>query len=215
MPEQHLRIAVLGATGSIGSAIVSEALDRGHEVVAVVRDPSKLQDESGVEVVQAEAHDEQAIGDVAGRVDVVVSALGGGKSGNPGLVADVAPGILRAVGPKARLFWVGGAGSLLRSDGIRVADHPDFPDAWRAGSNAQAQALEIIRDAPAEVDWTYLSPANSIEPGERTGSYRTDEEHLVTDDAGVSRITIPDYAVAALDELETPRFRRQRFTIGY
>jgi putative NADH-flavin reductase len=210
-----VRIAVLGATGSIGGAIVAEAIGRGHDVVAAVRDPSRAQELGAGEIVQVDAHDEQALAGLAERVDVLVSALGGGASGEPGLVAEIAPALIRAVGPHARLFVVGGAGSLRHPDGGRVVDHPDFPEAWRAGSLAQTEALETLRASGDAADWTYLSPADVIEPGERTGGYRTGEDDLVVDEAGVSRISIADYAVAVLDELETPRFRGRRFTIAY
>ena len=210
-----MRIAVLGATGSIGGAILAEAVDRGHEVIAAVRDPSRAQELGAAEVVQVDARDEQAIAALAERVDVLVSALGGGASGEPGLVANVAPALVRAVGPNARLFVVGGAGSLGHPDGGRVVDHPGFPAAWRAGSLAQAEALEILRASGDAADWTYLSPADVIEPGERSGRYRTGEDDLVVDGDGVSRISIADYAVAVVDELETPRFRGRRFTIAY
>jgi putative NADH-flavin reductase len=233
---RSLRIALFGASGSIGSAIAAEALSRGHTVVAVARDPGRVDvdalcaraDEIAadqhatvragrdrLDVVGGDATDTARVAEVAGECDVVVSAVGGAADGRPEVVEDAARALLEGIG-STRLFVVGGAGSLSHPAGGTVSSQPGFPDAWKPSSNAQGRALELYRTAgDAAADWTYLSPAHVIEPGERTGTYRTGGDALVVDDAGESRITIADYAVAAVDELETPRFRGRRFTIGY
>ncbi|MFN8201261.1 MAG: NAD(P)H-binding protein [Solirubrobacteraceae bacterium] len=266
---EPLRIALFGASGSIGSAIAAEALARGHVVVAVARDPGRVDraalaaaadalaapgapaadrlgattgppaadrpgatgpsaaDRPGatgdpdaaqrLSVVTGDATDAACVAAVAGDCDVVVSAVGGAAQGQPDIVVEAAHALVDGVrrAGHARLFVVGGAGSLQHPDGGRLHDQPDFPDAWKPSSHAQGRALEVYRQAGDAVDWTYLSPAHVIEPGQRTGRYRTGGDAAVFDAAGASRITIPDYAVAALDELEAPRFRGRRFTIGY
>jgi len=254
---EPLRIALFGASGSIGSAIAAEALARGHVVVAVARAPGRVDraalaaaadalaaagpsaadrpDATGpsatggpgatgdpdpaqrLSVVTGDATDAACVAAVAGDCDVVVSAVGGAAQGQPDVVVEAARALVDGVrrAGHARLFVVGGAGSLQHPDGGRLHDQPDFPDAWKPSSHAQGRALEVYRQAGDAVDWTYLSPAHVIEPGQRTGRYRTGGDAAVFDTAGESRITIPDYAVAALDELEAPRFRGRRFTIGY
>ena len=255
---EPLRIALFGASGSIGSAIAAEALARGHVVVAVARDPGRVDRAAGADaadalaatgapaadrpdpartpaastpspaadrpdaaqrlsVVTGDATDAACVAAVAGDCDVVVSAVGGAAQGQPDVVVEAAHALVDGVrrAGHARLFVVGGAGSLQHPDGGRLHEQPDFPDAWKPSSHAQARALEVYRQAGDAVDWTYLSPAHVIEPGERTGRYRTGGDAAVFDAAGESRITIPDYAVAALDELEAPRFRGRRFTIAY
>jgi uncharacterized protein len=114
-----------------------------------------------------------------------------------------------------RLVWVGGGGSLLVAPGVRVIDTPEFPAEWKAEASAQVQALELFRASTSDVEWSFLSPPAVIEPGQRTGRYRTGGDLLVTDEKGVSRISVEDYAVAFLDELERPAHIRQRFTIAY
>jgi putative NADH-flavin reductase len=214
-----MRIALFGASGSIGSAIAAEALDRGHEVRAIARDPGRVTAQhERLTVERGDATDATRVAEVAADVDVVVSAVGGAADGRPEIVVDAAQALLAGVleaGGSARLFVVGGAGSLEHPDGGTVASQPDVPDAWKPSSSAQGRALDVLREQGAGVDWVYLSPAHVIEPGERTGTYRTGGDELVVDAHGESRITIPDYAVATLDELERPRFRGRRFTIGY
>ncbi|UGS37320.1 NAD(P)-dependent oxidoreductase [Capillimicrobium parvum] len=215
---QPLRIAIFGASGSIGSAIAAEALARGHAVVAVAREPSRVKGRhERLTIVTGDVTDAACVAQVAADCDAVVSAVGGAAEGRPEVVVDAARALVDGVsaGGRARLLVVGGAGSLEHPAGGTVSSQPGFPDAWKPSSHAQGRALEVFREAGDAVDWTYLSPAHVIEPGERSGTYRTGGDALVVDDAGESRITIPDYAVAAVDELERPRHRGRRFTIGY
>jgi putative NADH-flavin reductase len=211
-----MRLLIFGSTGSLGSRITREALRRGHAVTAVVRDPSK-QVEPGIEVEVGDVTDPTSVARLAPGHDVVISAVGGVRAGDPGLVVRAARALL--VGMRrtdgARLAVVGGAGSLEVAPGRQLVDSPDFPEAWKLGSLAQRDALAVYRSEGGQVDWTYLSPADVIEPGERTGRYETGLDQLVVDESGVSRISIEDYAVAFVDELESPKHRRQRFTVGY
>jgi uncharacterized protein len=114
-----------------------------------------------------------------------------------------------------RLIIVGGAGSLLLPDGKQQVDEPDFPAIWKPGALAQRDALEVYRAEAGALDWTYISPASVMMPGERTGKYRVGGDHVLTDATGQSRISNEDYAVAVVDELERPAHVRQRMTVAY
>ncbi|MGW6504314.1 NAD(P)-dependent oxidoreductase [Nonomuraea angiospora] len=213
-------IAVFGANGTIGSAIVREALGRGHTVTAVVRDPAKVTERhANLNVITGDVLDAQSVAAAAKGGDVVVSAVGGGDG--PGHIATIKPAAvaltegLRTLGGQApRLITVGGAGSLRTPDGKQVWDAPGLPGFLLQIMHAHGDALDYYRTV-TDVDWTNISPAAMIEPGTRTGGYRTALDDLITDDDGNSTITVEDYAVALLDEIEQPNHRRQRFTVGY
>lgn len=215
-----LRIAVFGATGRIGSRIASEALNRGHMVTAVVRDPAKASEiDPRLNVTVGDILDPCAVKTVAFDHDVVVSAVGGG--GGPGNQATVPPAArslvegLRTLDRDApRVIAVGGAGSLRTADGSRVWDNPNLPEGILQTMRAHGEALDFYRTVE-DVDWTNISPAAKIQPGHRTGAYRTAENELITDENGDSTISFEDFAVAALDEIESPRHRQQRFTVAY
>ncbi|MEZ0064825.1 putative NADH-flavin reductase [Streptacidiphilus sp. MAP12-20] len=212
------KIAVIGAKGNIGSRIVAEALSRGHQVTAVVRDPSSWISPEGVTVVAGDVLDPASVAKVAVGEDVLVSAVGGGDG--PGHEATIEPAArslveaLRGLGANApRLIAVGGAGSLEVAPGVKVWDTPGLPE-WLLQimhAHGDAQAFYNTVD---DVTWTVLSPATTIEPGERTGAYRTGTEQLVVDAEGKSHITAEDYAVALVDEIEKPAHVGRRFTVG-
>ncbi|MFB6888255.1 NAD(P)-dependent oxidoreductase [Kitasatospora sp. NPDC056327] len=216
------RIAVFGAGGTIGSAVVEEAAARGHRVTAVVRTPSRLDPARFAGrpgEVSVEAGDVLAPADVA-RVaagqDVLVSAVGGGDgAGHRALIEPAARALvegLRGLGGEApRLLAVGGAGSLETAPGVRVWDAPGLPEAVLQIMHAHGDALDYLRTV-VDVRWTVLSPAAHIGPGPRTGRYRTGLEQLLTDAEGQSRISVPDYAVALVDEIEQPEHIGERFT---
>ncbi|GAA2093533.1 NAD(P)H-binding protein [Streptomyces albiaxialis] len=214
------RIAVFGANGTIGSRVVREALDRGHEVTAVVRDPKKLEDaDPRVTVVTGDVLAPATVTEVARGVDVLVSAVGGGDG--PGHVATVEPSVrslvtgLRALGDAApRLIAVGGAGSLRTPDGKQVWDAEGLPEGLLQIMHAHGDALDFLRTV-TDVRWTSFSPAASIAPGARTGVYRTGGDELLTDGAGESRISTEDYAAALVDEIEEARHVGGRFTVAY
>ncbi|MFG2828644.1 NAD(P)-dependent oxidoreductase [Streptomyces sp. NPDC048434] len=213
-------IALFGANGTIGSRIRHEALRRGHRVTAVVRDPAKITTtHPDLTVTTGDILDPAAVAAAAKGQDVVVSAVGGGDG--PGHVATIRPAAeslvagLRTLGDTApRLISVGGAGSLRTPGGTQVWDTEGLPEFLLQIMHAHGDALDFFRSV-SDVRWTSLSPAATIEPGERTGSYRTALDELITDAEGTSRITAEDYAVAVLDEIEQPRHLGERFTVGY
>ena len=208
-----MKIALFGASGMIGSRIAQEALARGHEVTAVVRTPGKLAAKHGkLKEVTGDASDAASVARVTAGQDVVISAIS---------VADEA-GLLRATEAQIkgvrqsgapRLLVVGGAGSLEVAPGLQLVDAPDFPAAYRAPALAHREVLKVYRKA--DLDWTYLSPAAVIAPGERTGKFRLGGDQLVADAKGDSKISAEDYAVAMIDEVEKPQHVRQRFTLAY
>ncbi|GAA4812869.1 NAD(P)-dependent oxidoreductase [Streptomyces ziwulingensis] len=213
-------LTLYGATGTIGSRVLDEALRRGHSVTAVVRDPAKLTVEHpALTVVDGDVLDVASVAAHARDADVVVSAVGGGDG--PGHQALIEPSFqslvagLRTLGPEApRLITVGGAGSLRTPDGKRVWDAQGLPDVALQIMHAHGDALAFLRTV-TDVRWTNLSPAGTIAPGERTGAYRVGLDDLLVDADGESRISTEDYAVALVDEIEEPKHVGERFTVAY
>ncbi|WP_426689290.1 NAD(P)-dependent oxidoreductase [Rhodanobacter ginsengiterrae] len=213
-----MKIVLFGATGHLGHGILEEALLRGHEVTAIVRDPARLTRRSdSLRVVTGDVAQPAGWLDAVRGADAVVASLSARRDGNNDSLPANARVLLDSL-PEAgvkRLLWVGGAGSLETAPGVRVLDDPDFPDAWKPEAEAQGKALEIFRTSRAEVDWTYVSPAALIEDGERRGSYRLGRDQLLADADGVSRITVADYAAAVLDRIEKHDALRQRVSVAY
>ncbi|MFJ9410976.1 NAD(P)-dependent oxidoreductase [Streptomyces sp. NPDC101393] len=213
-------IALFGANGTIGSRILDEALRRGHQVTAVVRDPAKITTtHPNLTVTTGDVLDAESVAAAAKGQDVLISAVGGGDG--PGHLATIEPAArslvagLRSLGDAApRLITVGGAGSLRTPDGKQVWDAEGLPDFLLQIMHAHGDALDFYRSV-SDLSWTNLSPAATIAPGERTGSYRTATDDLITGQDGSSRISTEDYAVALVDELERPRHPGARFTVGY
>jgi uncharacterized protein len=214
------RIAVFGANGTIGSRIAAEALSRGHEVTAVVRNPAKIStDHENLTVGEGDVLDAASVVAAAKGQDVLVSAVGGGDG--PGAIATIKPAAealvdgLRSLGTDApRLIAVGGAGSLRTPDGKQVWDAEGLPEFLLQIMHAHGDALDYYRTV-SDVQWTNVTPAAHIEPGDRTGTYRTAADDLLTDDAGESRISAEDFAVAVVDEIERPQHAGRRFTVAY
>jgi putative NADH-flavin reductase len=214
------RIAVFGANGTIGSRIAAEALSRGHEVTAVVRNPAKIStDHENLTVGEGDVLDAASVVAAAKGQDVLVSAVGGGDG--PGAIATIKPAAealvdgLRSLGTDApRLIAVGGAGSLRTPDGKQVWDAEGLPEFLLQIMHAHGDALDYYRTV-SDVQWTNVTPAAHIEPGDRTGIYRTAADDLLTDDAGESRISAEDFAVAVVDEIERPQHAGRRFTVAY
>ncbi|MBD8882072.1 NAD(P)-dependent oxidoreductase [Rhodanobacter sp. 7MK24] len=213
-----MHIALFGATGHIGHAILAEALARGHDVTAIVRDPGRLDTRHDkLHVVTGDVADPQTWLAAVRGSDAVVASLSARRDGNP----DSLPGNARilldqlSAAGVPRLVWVGGAGSLETAPGVRVLDDPNFPAAWKLEAEAQGRALETFRASASPLAWTYISPAALIEDGERTGHYRIGGDQLLADASGVSRISVADYAAALLDRVEKGDATRRRITVAY
>ncbi|MDB4950963.1 MAG: 3 beta-hydroxysteroid dehydrogenase/Delta 5--_4-isomerase [Gemmatimonadetes bacterium] len=216
-----MKIAIVGATGVIGQRIAAEALRRGHQVTAVARDPGKVTGtDAQFTAVQGDALDAESMAGAVRGADAVVSAVGPGHTGAQpdSMVLDHARALIagaKAAGVR-RVLAVGGAGSLEVAPGVQLVDTPEFPAAWKGIALAHRDVLELWRGPEAaELEWTYASPAALIEPGERTGTFRTGNDTLLTDAQGNSRISAEDFAVAVVDELEQQRHVRSRFTVAY
>lgn len=212
-----MNIALIGATGFIGSALRQELLARGHRVTAIVSQPAKLAAAANLAVVGVDVMDVEALAARLRGHDAVMSAFSGHAQ------ADVEGYYVRGIraivsaARKAgvpRLLVVGGAGSLEVAPGQQLIDTPNFPPQYRASAEGARQALNLLRDE-RELDWTMLSPSALIAPGERTGRFRLGGDQLLVDAKGDSRISVQDYAAAFVDELEQPAHRRRRFTVGY
>ncbi|MCS6238926.1 NAD(P)-dependent oxidoreductase [Shewanella baltica] len=210
-----MKIAILGATGWIGGAILKEALSRGHQVTALVRDPSKL---SVTDVaVHAVDLEQPLVAQTFAGVDVVIASVGGRVQQNHGLVASTVQHLLDVL-PNAkvpRLLWVGGAGSLEVAPGVTLVSSPDFPAAYKDEALAQGEALQVFRAAQTAINWTFVSPAAEIYPGESEGPYRLGGDSFFTDANGRSRISVTDYAKAMLDEAEQGTHANQRISVAY
>jgi putative NADH-flavin reductase len=211
-----MRLIVFGANGRLGSRIVREALERGHQVTAVVRDPGRLQNsDERLTAVTGDVCDAGSVAAVATGHDAVISAVGPTGNSRPDLVVEAARALIDGLTRAGvrRLVVGGGAGSLDVAPGVQLVDTPGFPKAWRDIAIAHRDALDLYRTA--DLDWTYISPAAMLEPGERTGKYRTGTDQLLTNEKGESRISMEDLAIAFLDEVEKPRFVRRRMTAAY
>jgi prolipoprotein diacylglyceryl transferase len=215
--EERMRIVVFGAGGRVGTRTVAEALERGHEVTAVVRDPDAHDlHGDGLAIVAGDATDPASVAEVAAGHDLAISTVGSGFGKTPETLPAAARALLDGLSRAGvgRLIVLGGAGSLEVAPGVRVLDADDFRDEWKPDALAQAESLEIYRSATTDVDWTYVSPAAVLEPGERTGAYRTGEDRLLVDDEGNSSISMEDFAVALVDEAESADHVRRRFTVA-
>lgn len=212
-----MNIALIGASGFIGSALRKEALSRGHKVTALVSTPGKLAPEAGLAVVKADVNDKAALAAQLAGHDVVLSAFSGHAQQDVlGYYMKGFESILAATkqAKVPRLAVVGGAGSLEVAPGVQLLDTPSFPEMYKPTAEGARKALALLR-AEKDVDWTMLSPSAVIAPGERTGRYRTGGDQLLADGNGDSRISVEDYAKAFIDELEKPAHSRRRFTVGY
>lgn len=214
-----LKITVFGGTGNVGKRVVAEALNRGHQVTIISRDPARVKEKhERLSVKQGNVLDVQQVAKLAVGQDVVVSAIGADRASNPDYhiyrkAGESLVKALQTLEPKApRLIVVGGAASLEIAPGVLLMTK--IPQAYRAEALGQQEALDYYRTVSG-VKWTYFSPAGSIEPGKRTGKFRLGDDKLVTDAKGDSRISIEDYAVALINEAEKPEHVGRRFTIGY
>lgn len=203
-----MKVALIGITGRVGSRLADELLRRGHRVTGIARQPADVAPRQGLTVKQGDAATPAALAPLLAGHDAVISA---GR-----FVSMDAAALLAAVKEAGapRLLVVGGAGSLEVAPGRALIDTPEFPAAYRPEASAGVRFLQTLRGETA-VDWTFLSPAALFEPGTRTGHFRLGGDQLMADAGGNSHISMEDYAIALVDELETPRHSRRRFSVAY
>lgn len=210
-----MQVALYGATGKAGSRILKELVSRGHRVTAIVRDPAKLpQPGPGVTVKRDDLSDPQKIAAAVDGAEAVISAYGPPED-DPDEIVGVTQRQVEALnhGAHARLIVVGGAGGLNVAPGVTLLESGHLPEAYYPIVKAHIKAFNLLRTS--SIDWTYLAPAAYFLPGERTGKFRLGKDELIADAQHESRISMEDYAIALVDELEKPRHRRQRFSVGY
>ena len=219
-----MKVALIGATGFVGAKILDEALSRGHQVTALVRKPEAAPKTAGVTAKAIDIHDVEALAAALKGHDVVISAF------NPGRMTAGGDEVteLHAAGHRAiiaavkrsgvnRFLAVGGAASLKTAAGTEYLESPEFPkeyEPFKGGIRGTRALYYMLKDDP-ELDWVFLAPSVFLLPGERTGGYRSGKDHVLYDANGRSHISLEDYAVAMIDEMERPAHHRERFTVGY
>ncbi|MFT3755345.1 MAG: NAD(P)-dependent oxidoreductase [Pseudoxanthomonas sp.] len=203
-----MKIAIIGGTGNVGQRIAVEAQTRGHQVTVIARKGSAAIPFGATFLPGDVVADATGLGEKLKGFDVLVSSAH--------FASVDAVHVLQAARSAGiqRLFVVGGAGSLEVAPGVRVVDTPDFPAAWKPEALGGAQFLDSLRKTD-DIDWTFLSPGALFVPGLRTGKFRLGGDTLMADANGNSVISYEDYAIAALDEIETPAHLRQRFSVAY
>lgn len=216
-----MKVALIGATGFVGSSILKEALSRGHEVTAIARHPEKIKTQNNLTIVKGDVMDTDKLSETIKGNDVVVSAYNPGWT-NPDIYNEFLKGsqaIQKAVKKSGvkRYIVNGGAGSLFVAPNVQLIDTPDFPDEFKPGAGAARDYLNILKNEN-QLEWTFVSPAIEMNPGtphERKGTYRTGLDNPVFDSNNKSKISVEDLAVAVIDEVEHSKHIRVRFTVGY
>jgi len=205
-----MKIAIIGATGNVGTRLVNEALNRHHAVSAIARDTSKLSPRTGLSATVGDASKPDQLVPLLKGHDVIISSLRF-QSPNPSPKELIE--LVRRSGVK-RYLVVGGAASLEIAPGEILLNSPHFPPAYKPEAAAGKAFLDALREVK-DLDWTFLSPSAFFGPGERTGKFRLSDNTLLTAADGKSSISYEDYAIAMLDEIEHPKHIRGRFTVGY
>lgn len=211
-----MNLVIFGASGVLGTRLISEALLRGHEITAVARNVAPLQERNRpIRCVAGDATDPSSVAAVAADHDGVISAVT--QHDQPQMLAVAAQALLTGLerGGVERLVVAGGAGSLRVASGQRLLDTPDFPPEYRPEALAQADALAVYEAYEGPVQWSYISPAALLAPGTRTGAYRVGDDELLLDDDGASHISMEDFAIALLDEVGEPQHAGRRFTVAH
>lgn len=215
-----MKITLIGATGFIGSKTLEETLNKGYQVTAVLRDPSKLKVEHpNLKKIQGDIFDTEELAKIISGSEAVLDSYNPGWT-DPNIRENMINGSLsilnatKKAGIK-RIIVMGGAGSLEVQPGVQLIDTPEFPKEYFAGADGARQILNHLR-SENELEWTFLSPSAVIEPeGTKTGKYRFSKESLLVDSNGHSHISLADLVKAFVDELEERKYVKQRFTVGY
>ncbi|MXN90095.1 NAD(P)H-binding protein [Flavobacterium sp. Sd200] len=215
-----MKVAIIGATGFVGAALVTEFANRNHEVSAISRNPKEANAEN-VTAVKADVFDVDAFAELLKGHDVVVNAYNPGWT-NPNIYDDFIAGskaIQEAVKKSGikRFITIGGAGSLFVAPGLQAVDTPDFPAEIKPGATAARDYLNILKEEK-ELDWAFFSPAFEMHQGTktgRTGNYRLGLDEPVFNDEQRSILSVEDLAVVLADEAENPKHHQVRFTAAY
>lgn len=213
-----MKLAIIGATGFVGSAVLQEALQQGHDVTAIVRHPEKLAAHPSLTAKAVSVFDEAALADVLRGHDAVISAYNPGWT-NPDIqsqMIEVSAHIVNAtkLAKVPSLLVVGGAGSLEVAPGVQLVDTPQFPAEWKEGALGAREVLNQLKNEK-ELNWRFISPAVFLEPGKRTGQFRYGDDAVLFNDDQPARISVEDLAVAIVEEIAAPRYNQRRFTVAY
>ncbi len=212
-----MKVAILGATGWVGTRLVDEALMRGHEVTAIARGAGDMPARDRLHPAAHDIADAHALALVLGGHDAVIHSARAPRdhADRMGATKAMARTIIdatKSAGIK-QLLAVGGAGSLL-IEGVRRMDQPEFPERFQVGAATTVEIFYMLQKEP-ELEWTYLCFSDTPEETGRTGKFRLGGANMLFDENGFSHISLEDYAVAKIDELENPNHTRQKFTVGY
>jgi putative NADH-flavin reductase len=209
-----MKVALYGSTGKAGSRILKELVSRGHRVTAIARNPAKLEGVAGVTTRKDDLSDVNRTAEAIRGVDAVISAYAPPQD-NTDEIVEVTQRQVEAVrrAGNPRLLVVGGAGGLKVAPGVTLLDSGYLPDAYKPIATSHVRALNVLKTS--DIDWTYLAPAAYFEPGERTGKFRLGTDELIANEKQESRVSMEDYAIALVNELEKPEHRKQRFSVGY
>lgn len=203
-----MKVALVGASGNVGSRILAELVGRHHQVTAIVRHPEKIASSPNVVTKQGDAGDADGLSRLLAGHDAVISSVMFVASDPAKLIEAVTKSGVR------RYLVVGGAGSLEVAPGVKLIETPEFPEMYKAEAAKGGAFLDRLRHE-RDLEWTFLSPSAMFVPGDRTGKFRLGKDRLLIDAAGGSSISFEDFAIALVDELENPKHSRIRFTVGY
>lgn len=214
------KVAIIGASGFVGSNLVKEATNRGLEVTAIARNVEKINVEN-INKIAVDVNQVNELSEALKGHDVVISAFNAGWT-NPNLYNDFIKGSesIQQAAKQAgvqRMIVVGGAGSLYANENEQLVDSPDFPADIKPGATAARDYLNILKEEK-ELDWVFFSPAIEMHPGVtigRTGKYRLGKDQPVFDENMVSKLSPEDVAVVLIDEIEKPKHHKERFTAAY
>jgi putative NADH-flavin reductase len=219
-----MKIALIGASGFVGSRILTEALQRGHQVTAIVRNPEKLDaSQKNLSVKKADVLQVDELATILAGHDAIISSFNPARGVAGAHVYDLHVNGHKAIiaaskksGVK-RFLAVGGAASLKTPEGIELIDSPQFPAAYeqfKPGIRGTRELYYLLKQEPS-LDWVFIAPSIVIAPGERTGRFRVGKDHALYNDKGESKISLEDYAFGLVDEMERPQHHNERMTIGY
>lgn len=204
-----MKILVVGASGMIGSQVAKELIERGYETTLACRS-------GGEGMVKVDASNSEEFASIAAGHDVIVISISPPRDGSDTIEPTMKLGqAMITVARQARvkrLIVVGGAGSLLLPDGSQLLDSPEFPVEYKPEATAHSMLLETLRKEAADINWTYISPAAVIAPGERTGNIVVGGDNFLTNDAGESHISVEDFALMLVNEIDQPSVSKQRLS---
>ena len=203
-----MKIAIIGASGNVGSRLVHEALQRGHSITGIVRRPELLEHNKKIVAKKGDIAHVDELADLLKGNDVVISTVKFQGTSVDHLISAVKKSGLK------RVLVVGGAGSLQVASGQALVDTAEFPTMYKPEASAGRDWLNALKKEN-DLDWSFLSPSAIFIPGERTGEFRLGDDQLLMRADGKSLISMEDYAIAMLDEVEKPTHIRKRFTVGY